>query len=145
MTEIYPMRIAPRFEERIWGGRALRERLGKDAPAGKAIGESWEVYDENRVLNGPYAGMTLAALRRSMGPGLLGDRLSAGEPFPLLTKILDASEALSVQVHPDDRLARLLEGQPNGKTECWHVLSVEPGATLIYGFSETSSPMSTDR
>jgi mannose-6-phosphate isomerase len=140
MTEIYPMRIAPRFEERIWGGRALRDRLGKDTPAGKPIGESWEVYDENRVLNGSYAGMTLAELRRSMGAALLGDRLSAGEPFPLLTKILDAADALSVQVHPDNRLAQLLEGQPNGKTECWHVLSVEPNASLIYGFSRDVQP-----
>jgi mannose-6-phosphate isomerase len=140
MAKLYPMRVAPRYAERIWGGDTLRLRLGKDAPIGKQVGESWEVYDDNAVLNGVYAGRTLAEVREILGEAVMGAHLNPSNTFPLLTKILDAREALSVQVHPDDRLARELEGEENGKTECWYIMHVDEGATLTYGFSGDVEP-----
>jgi len=139
MSSLYPMLIRPRYVERIWGGGDLAAKLGKPAPRDKNIGESWEMYDENTVANGVYAGKTIAELRGIMGKDLMG-HVPAGRTFPLLTKLIDAREALSVQVHPDDALARKLEGQPNGKTECWYVIAAKPGAELTYGFARDSSP-----
>jgi mannose-6-phosphate isomerase len=137
-SPLYPLRIEPRFVERIWGGMALATELGKPAPADKPIGESWEIYDENRVLNGELAGQTIAELRGTMGRELTG-HVSPEALFPLLTKLIDAREALSVQVHPDDSFACLLEGEPNGKTECWYVIEATPGAELTYGFARATS------
>src|SRR5262249_22287422 len=139
MAELYPMLIGPRYVERIWGGHNLATMLGKAAPAGAPIGESWEIYEENRVTNGTYAGHTIGELRTVMGRDLTG-HVSPDNLFPLLTKLIDAQEVLSVQVHPDDRYAREHEGQPYGKTECWYVLDVAPGATLTVGFRRDTSP-----
>jgi mannose-6-phosphate isomerase len=137
--EIYPMRPRPRFDERIWGGHGLAQELGKDAPADRLVGESWEVHDDNSIENGPYAGETIGALRDLMGSDLMG-HVPPENSFPLLTKLIDAADVLSVQVHPDDYFARKLEHQPNGKTECWYVLSAKPGSTLTCGFSRDTSP-----
>ncbi len=139
MADLYPMLIQPRYVERIWGGDDLAAVLGKPAPRDTPIGESWEVYDENAVANGSYTGKTIAELRAALGADLMG-RVPADQPFPLLTKLIDAKETLSVQVHPDDALAQQLEGQRNGKTECWYVIQAQPGAELTYGFSRDSSP-----
>ena len=121
MTDLYPMLIQPRYVERIWGGHALAERLGKPAPHDQRIGESWEVYEENGVVNGVHAGRTIGDLRAEMGRTLTG-HVSPGDLFPLLIKLIDAQDWLSVQVHPDDRFAQAHEGQPYGKTECWYVI-----------------------
>lgn len=144
MTDLYPMLIEPRYDERIWGGHNLAQKLGKAAPPDKLIGESWEVYEENRVMNGRYAGQTIGELRRPMGRALMGN-VSPDEIFPLLTKLIDAQDVLSVQVHPDDRFAREHEHQPYGKTECWYIIDAVPGAELIYGFSRDSSPEEYER
>jgi mannose-6-phosphate isomerase len=140
MSNFYPMLIAPRFDERIWGGHNLAERLGKAAPRDRTIGESWEVYDQNTVANGTYAGKTIAALRPELGHDLMGGHLSPSAEFPVLTKLIDAQDVLSVQVHPDDYFAQKLEGQPNGKTECWYIIEAAPGATLTYGFAHDTDP-----
>jgi mannose-6-phosphate isomerase len=139
MSQLYPLLVAPQFDERIWGGHTLAAKFGKDAPRDKPIGESWEVYDENRVVNGIYCGLTIAQLRAEMGGDLMG-HVHADRQFPLLTKLIDAQQALSVQVHPDDQAARRLEHQPNGKTECWYIVDVAPGAELTYGFKRDTSP-----
>jgi len=139
MATLYPMLIRPRYVERIWGGDGLAGRLGKPAPRDQKIGESWEIYDENTVANGVYAGKTIGELRGIMGADLMG-HVPTDQTFPLLTKLIDARETLSVQVHPDDALAQKLEGQPNGKTECWYIIGAEPGAALTYGFARDSSP-----
>jgi mannose-6-phosphate isomerase len=138
-TAVQPLLVEPHFDERIWGGAKLVDRFGKPAPRDKPIGESWEIYDDNIVRNGPYAGSTIAQLRAKMGRDLTG-HVSPERQFPILTKIIDAHEVLSVQVHPDDHFAQLLEHQPNGKTECWYVIEAEPGAALTYGFSRDSNP-----
>ncbi len=139
MPDLYPMLIQPRFSERLWGGRALATKLGKAAPSHKPIGESWEIFEENTVLNGPYTGLTIGELRGRLGRDLTG-HVSPDELFPLLTKLIDAQDVLSVQVHPDDHYAREHEGQPYGKTECWYVIDAAPGAELTYGFSRNTDP-----
>ena len=139
MTMLYPMLIKPRFDERIWGGDLLATRLGKDAPRDKLIGESWEIYEENTVLNGEYAGQTIGQLRAVMGHELTG-QVDPAQLFPLLTKFIDEHDVLSVLVHPDDHFAQALEHQHLGKTECWYVLWAEPGSVLTYGFSRDTSP-----
>ncbi len=139
MADLYPMLIRPRYVERIWGGDNLATRLGKPAPRDKTIGESWEIYEENTVANGVYAGKTIGELRGLMGKDLMG-HVPADQTFPLLTKLIDATETLSVQVHPDDRFAQQLEHQHYGKTECWYVIDAKAGATLTYGFARDSTP-----
>ena len=138
-TAVQPLLVEPHFDERIWGGTKLVDRFGKPAPRDKPIGESWEIYDDNRVRNGPYAGSTIAQIRAKMGRDLTG-HVAPERQLPILTKILDAHEVLSVQVHPDDHFAQLLEHQPNGKTECWYVIEAEPGAVLTYGFARDTNP-----
>jgi mannose-6-phosphate isomerase len=138
MTGAYPLVLEPFERELIWGGHALVERYGKRADARATIGESWECYDGNAVRDGPLAGETLAALRASLGRALTG-RLDPVAPFPLLTKLIDARSALSVQVHPGDEYARRVEKQPNGKTECWYVLEADPGAEIVLGWNRDTN------
>jgi mannose-6-phosphate isomerase len=134
----YPYVLDPKLSPAIWGGSALVERYGKHGDPSATLGESWECWDENHVLNGALAGETLGALRADLGPALTG-RADPARIFPVLTKIIDAREALSVQVHPDDAYAQRVEGQPNGKTECWLVLACDPGAEIVLGWTRDTS------
>jgi mannose-6-phosphate isomerase len=133
-TMIYPYLLDPKETPAIWGGDALVKRFGKQADPNATIGESWECWDANRVLNGPLAGKTVAELRTLLGAKLMGN-LDASQLFPILTKIIDARDSLSVQVHPDDAYAQRVEHQRNGKTECWYILSAAEGAELVYGWT----------
>jgi mannose-6-phosphate isomerase len=136
--ELTPLLFEPYFSPKVWGGRLL-EKLGKRLPEG-AIGESWELYDDAqgsaRVAQGPAAGLTLRRLCDAWGEALLGPGHAAwARRFPLLIKLIDASQDLSVQVHPDDALALELEGPGDlGKSEAWVVLEARPGARLLSGF-----------
>ena len=125
-----PFLIAPDFVGRVWGYNDLRpwynHVAGKDP-----IGEVWLTGDECRVATGAHAGTPLAALFDQESLTLLGQPNSATHS-PLLIKMIFAREKLSVQVHPDDRLAQKY-GQPNGKTECWLALAAEPGAQVAAG------------
>jgi mannose-6-phosphate isomerase len=129
MTE--PFFLKPYFQPKIWGGRQL-EQFGYDLPEGK-IGECWAIsahpHGPATIENGPLAGKTLAQAYAD-NPEYFGN--PASKVFPLLTKILDAEDSLSVQVHPDDAYAAEHEHEL-GKTECWYVISAEPGSYLIYG------------
>ncbi len=138
MSALYPLALEAREREMIWGGRALVERYGKHAAPEAKIGESWECFDTNRIENGTHAGQTLADVRAQLGTQLTGSADPA-QPFPLLTKIIDAREPLSVQVHPDDAYARRVEHQPVGKTECWYVLEAESDATIVLGWNRDIS------
>jgi mannose-6-phosphate isomerase len=137
-ASLYPFLLEPQEHEAIWGGRALVERYGKAAPAAAKLGESWECWDANRVANGSHAGKTVAELRALLGAGLMG-RANPAAIFPILTKLIDAREALSVQVHPGDDYARRVEHQPAGKSECWYVLEAEPGATIVLGWNRDTT------
>ncbi|NLW08777.1 MAG: class I mannose-6-phosphate isomerase [Firmicutes bacterium] len=134
---LYPLRFEPVLKERIWGGTGLRDELGRELPDGK-IGESWEITcredGDSRVAAGPLQGKYLSELVDEFGPELLGEKIAgtARYGFPLLLKILDAQDVLSVQVHPDDEFAAAHEGCA-GKNEVWYILKARPGARIIYG------------
>jgi mannose-6-phosphate isomerase len=128
---LYPIRLAPEFVERIWGTRDLSPIFG-EVPGTNPIGEVWLTGDGCKVANGPLAGVTLGELARRFGRDLVGQMAPQADRFPLLVKFLFPGEKLSVQVHPDDELARRV-GQPSGKTECWYVLDAKPGAKIGLG------------
>ncbi|OFK24188.1 type I phosphomannose isomerase catalytic subunit [Olsenella sp. HMSC062G07] len=125
--------MEPVFHEKIWGGRRLETDFGYDLPAGP-IGECWAIsahpHGDCQVKIGAFAGRLLSKLWDEH-PELFG-----GTPegqFPLLVKIIDANEDLSIQVHPDDVYAARHEGGSLGKMECWYVLHAEPGTTIVVG------------
>ncbi|WP_410501904.1 mannose-6-phosphate isomerase, class I [Exiguobacterium acetylicum] len=128
------LKLKPIFQERIWGSRRLKKEFDYDIPQG-IIGECWGISahqnGENTIINGPYSGHILSELWANHRQELFGD--FTHETFPLLVKILDATDDLSVQVHPNDEQAYSLEGERFGKTECWYVLDAKPGAELILG------------
>jgi mannose-6-phosphate isomerase len=133
---LYPLRFQPIVKRLIWGGRRLGDVLGKPIGEGSQYAESWEVSDHRDdvsvVSNGPLAGSSLRDLLRERPLELLGHALGPREQFPLLVKFIDASQTLSVQVHPDDeRAARL--ANDNGKTETWVVVDAEPGSLIYAG------------
>lgn len=131
-----PLPLESRLVERVWGGTRLIPEGGDD---GRKIGEAWVVGEDNHVSGGPHAGQTLAALSEQFPGELLGRRAS-GTRFPLLIKLLDCAQWLSVQVHPDDAQARALEGEGFlGKTEAWQVLDADGGAQIVAGIREGTS------
>jgi mannose-6-phosphate isomerase len=133
---LYPFVFQPIFKERVWGGRELEKLFHKELPAGKTIGESWEISDrpgdESVVTNGKYAGKNLRWLMENFQKEILGDaRPAAGNRFPILCKILDARDKLSLQVHPPASKAAELKGEP--KTEMWYIADATPDADLFVG------------
>jgi mannose-6-phosphate isomerase len=135
-NEIGPVPLRPLTVERVWGAETLPTWFPPPAK-GKLIGEAWLTAGECTIEGESSHGRPFAELvLRS--PAKFGADSSTPE-FPLLLKLLFPREKLSVQVHPDDTLARSL-GQPRGKTECWYVLSAEPGASVMMGFADEISP-----
>jgi mannose-6-phosphate isomerase len=132
---LYPFIFRPIFKERVWGGRKLEQLYHKALPPAVPIGESWEISDRpgdaSVIANGPLAGKDLRWLMENEGEALLGAAPAQNGRFPLLIKILDAREKLSLQVHPPPALAAVLGGEP--KTEMWYVAAAEPGAELYAG------------
>ncbi|HNV81183.1 MAG: type I phosphomannose isomerase catalytic subunit [Tenuifilaceae bacterium] len=140
---LYPLKFNPILKERIWGGRRLIEEYGKK-PSGsmeKPYGESWElsaVQDNvSTVMNGFLAGNSLQELIEVYMGDLVGDRVyrQFGLEFPLLIKLIDTADYLSIQVHPDDAMANRLHGA-NGKTEMWYVLDSGKDSWIITGFAK---------
>ena len=133
---LYPLKTKPIFKQRIWGGRKLATAFGKDLPADEKIGESWELadlpQDKSTIANGEFAGHTLASLIERNREAITGVQ-DFPKPFPLLIKLLDAQDVLSVQVHPDPETCRRM-GTGDPKTECWYVIDAEPGAVIYKGF-----------
>lgn len=146
MTEkLRPFTMTPVLSARPWGGRRL-EKYGKELPEGVLIGESWEVADladdvapyiddpRSRVSSGPFAGQSLADLIAGNRNELLGPVSPTDEGrFPLLVKLLDAREHLSIQVHPHQQYVAQ-HPEARLKTESWYVVEAEPEATMFYGF-----------
>jgi mannose-6-phosphate isomerase len=148
-----PLTFEPIFMERIWGGRALESHFGKKLPSEKRIGESWEIADrpeaQSVVRNGPLKGKTLHELWTGYRTEIFGgapegpssprrvfDRTGITR-FPLLIKLLDARETLSLQVHPPADAAERLGGE--AKTEFWYVANAEPGAKIYVGLRKKIS------
>ncbi len=132
---LYPLTFHPIFKERVWGGRELERLYHKPLPPGQVIGESWEISDRpgdvSVIANGPLAGKDLRLLMEHHGADLLGQPPADGARFPLLVKILDAQDKLSLQVHPPPGSAAEMGGEP--KTEMWYVAKAAPGAELYVG------------
>ncbi|HUW60858.1 MAG TPA: type I phosphomannose isomerase catalytic subunit [Candidatus Bathyarchaeia archaeon] len=143
------LRFHDTFEKRIWGGQKLRTLFNKDiarARVAEPIGEDWLISDhlsaESAVSEGTLAGLTLRSLIERDARAVLGQlpQLTPRGRFPLLLKLIDAADVLSVQVHPDDDCARRL-GEPDiGKTEMWHVLHADKGSELICGLQPEVTP-----
>lgn len=129
----YPLLMQPVFKERIWGGTWLRDSFGYPV-SGEAIGECWAIsahpHGSSHVANGPLSGRSLADIWNDFPDWF---QRTGDEPFPILVKLIDADDDLSVQVHPDDHWAQILEGEPMGKSECWYVVDAEPEAAIVYG------------
>jgi len=147
--KLYPLKFHPRYVEKMWGGRKIETVLGKALPAGKSIGESWEIYDfppgvvdqstkwvSARIANGPLEGVSLHEAIERFGRDLLGSVAAVGPngQFPLLIKYLDAREDLSVQVHPDEEYAA---AHPDAhlKNEAWYVVHNDPSARILKGLN----------
>jgi len=130
-SRIYPYRFTPIYIEKIWGGRNLERLFSRDLPPETSIGESWELADLEEgtsvVSNGPLAGTNLTDLTADLGSMLLGPTkpLDNGR-FPLLLKLLDANDILSLQVHPDAEASKEIPGAAL-KTECWYVVDSRDG------------------
>lgn len=139
---LYPFKFEPILKEKVWGGDKLRTLFNKNG--GDKIGESWElsgIPDNVSVIsNGSFSGNSLSWLLEEFKEKLVGERIYSkfGNTFPLLFKFIDARETLSVQVHPDDRLAKERHNS-FGKTEMWYIMEAEEDAALILGFNKKIS------
>ena len=137
---MYILKLNPIFKDYLWGGTKLRDEYGFDSPLDK-LAEGWMLSchkdGENTILNGEYEGKTLTEVIK-LNPDYLGVNGKKFEYFPILIKLIDAKNDLSVQVHPDNEYAMRVENE-YGKTECWYILDCEEDAELIYGFNKTIS------
>jgi mannose-6-phosphate isomerase len=139
-TVLYPLKFKPIFKDKIWGGRKIKEQLGLDYGPLPNCGEVWllsGLWEEQSVItNGDFAGDEINDLVETFMGDLVGEDVfdKYGEQFPLLIKIIDANDWLSVQVHPDDELAEKRD-LGNGKTEMWYVMQADSGAELVSGFN----------
>jgi mannose-6-phosphate isomerase len=140
---LYPLRFEPILRRLIWGGRRLGTVLHKPIGNGSDYAESWEISDYKEqvsvVQQGDLAGTTIRDLIGSRSKDLLGSALGPRAEFPLLVKFIDAHQALSVQVHPNDELGRRLVND-NGKTETWVILDAEPGSVIYSGLNNGVGP-----
>jgi len=134
----YPLKFKPIYKQRIWGGRKLQDVFGKELPAGEKIGESWELADlpedKSMIANGELYGLTIREAIEKYPVEITGDANFA-TPFPLLIKILDAEDVLSVQVHPDPETCKRT-GQGEPKTECWYIISAAQDAVIYKGLKD---------
>jgi mannose-6-phosphate isomerase len=144
--DLYPLLFEPVLKKYVWGGRSLETLYGRDLPDG-IVAESWEIAAHRDgatlVENGRLAGRTLIELQAMYGLALIGRNSQWAQDrsrFPLLVKLLDAQQRLSVQVHPHDSYPPLQEKDELGKSEMWVVLHAQPGAQLILGVSNGTRP-----
>ena len=142
--KLYPLQFEPILKERIWGGTKLKSLLNKPITS-NITGESWEIStvenDVSSVANGFLKGKSLHELVEEFPAAILGTKVyeQFGKQFPLLFKYLDAREDLSIQLHPNDALAKKRHNS-FGKTEMWYVMQADEEASIIVGFKERSSP-----
>ena len=145
-TVLYPLKFKPIFKEKIWGGHKIKDVLGMDYGPLPNCGEVWllsGLWDEqSEVANGDFEGDEINDLVETFMGDLVGESVfdKYGEQFPLLLKIIDANDWLSVQVHPDDELAEKRD-LGNGKTEMWYVMQADKDAELVMGFNEEMTRM----
>jgi len=137
---LHPLKFRPILKDKIWGGEKLKNQFNKPSESNQ-VGESWEVStvpgDVSIVANGALAGESLQNLLEACKSDLLGNKNYErfGNAFPLLIKFIDAKQDLSIQLHPDDALAKARHNS-FGKTEMWYVMQADEGANLIVGFNQ---------
>ncbi len=135
----YPLKLSYTAKTALWAGKRLKEEFGKESEF-DTVSESWELSVRNdemaTVQNGEAKGMTLAAYFAECGYDCVNPSFTAEKRFPLLVKLIDANDILSVQVHPDDTYAYAYEGGDSGKTEMWYIVDAKPGARLVYGLAQ---------
>ena len=140
MTKLYPLKFQPILQDKIWGGKKLSQIFNKNSNS-QMLGESWEVStvpgNVSIISNGVLKGVTLQSLLDDYKESLIGEKnyKRFGADFPLLIKFIDAKKDLSIQLHPDDELAKKRHNS-FGKTEMWYVMQAEKGANLIVGFKD---------
>lgn len=134
--------LQPIYQERIWGGRTLETELGRALPADQVIGEAWELCDRPEAqTHFKESGQSIHEVWTGAGKtAVFGTAAPATERFPILVKILDAVDKLSLQVHPPAKLAPQFNGEP--KTECWYFLDTQPDAEIYVGLKKGVSPAS---
>ncbi|MFY0607893.1 MAG: class I mannose-6-phosphate isomerase [Cyclobacteriaceae bacterium] len=138
---LYPLKFKTLFKDKIWGGQKIKTILGKDSSPLPNCGETWELSgvggNISEVSNGPLHGKLLTKVIEEQKGSLLGERVlkTYGEEFPLLIKFIDAADDLSIQVHPDNELAKKRHNS-FGKTEMWYIMQADEGSTLISGFNQ---------
>lgn len=137
----YPLKMTPAFQDCIWGGNLLTTRYHKPSPYTRTA-ESWELSchpaGESVIANGAYAGQTLHAFLDKFSIQVLGTHCAPFHTFPVLIKLIDTNDNLSIQVHPDDAYAWQNERQ-SGKTEMWYIIDCAPDASIVYGFKQEIS------
>jgi mannose-6-phosphate isomerase len=144
MNALYPLKFTPIFKDKIWGGDKIKTRFNMDFAPLPNCGEAWIVsgYDNNNTIveNGFLQGNELNELIEVYMGDLVGEANYErfGNQFPILVKILDSKDWLSIQVHPDDELAQR-RGYVGGKTEMWYILDADPGSQLISGFNQSTN------
>ncbi len=133
----YPIKFRPVYKECIWGGTNLQKVFGREL-SGERIGESWELSGRAEGLsiisNGGFAGKSLNELLTEKGEAVIGKAFVEGNSFPLLIKIIDAQDDLSIQVHPNDENALVSQGEA-GKSEAWYVVGAKEEARIVYGLN----------
>jgi mannose-6-phosphate isomerase len=143
-TTLYPLKFKTIYKDKIWGGQKIKTYLHKDFGNLPNCGETWEISgvksDVSIVDGGALNGESLADLLAQYGAQLVGEKVYShfGNIFPLLVKFIDANEDLSIQVHPDDELAKQRHNS-FGKTEMWYIIESDPGSTLIAGFNKETN------
>ena len=141
MSALYPLKFKTIYKDKIWGGQKIKTYLHKDFGTLPNCGETWEISgvksDVSVVANGELTGESLADLLEKYQAELVGKKVYAhfGNIFPLLVKFIDANDDLSIQVHPNDELAKKRHNS-FGKTEMWYVIEADPGSSLIAGFNQ---------
>ena len=137
-TDLYLLKFDPILKEKIWGGQKLKQLFNKNSPSSQT-GESWEISDvegnDSIISNGRYKGKSIKWLLEEFGSRFIGEKVFErfGTKFPLLIKFIDAAEALSVQLHPNDKIAKEKHNS-FGKTEMWYILQADQDAEVIMGF-----------
>ncbi len=143
LTPLYPLRLEPMYQYRLWGGRRLATLLGAQLPGTDPVGEAWLLSDRDDhasvVAEGALKGRTIRQLLRLYPQRLLGTLSGRFDRFPLLLKFLDVSKTLSVQVHPSDAYQNLIPPGDTGKTEAWIVLAEGPEARIYAGLRATNA------
>ncbi|MBP6429934.1 MAG: class I mannose-6-phosphate isomerase [Bacteroidales bacterium] len=145
---LYPLKFLPLFKDKIWGGSKIKDIIGIDYSPLERCGELWVLSsiegEETIVENGFLAESTLSEVIDMYMDELMGEKNynEFGENFPLLFKIIDAKDKLSVQVHPDNKLAQQ-KGMDNGKTEMWYIMQADQGAEIISGFNKDMNKVET--